>query len=96
MSFSWIGLKETNKAKQDSWKQFKTEEKRNRTFVYGQKQGSRSPNELAKAGFEHMPGENDPDRLYCALCGVEGHEWEEDDNPPERHKLSCKFYRKGT
>ncbi|KAK3092050.1 hypothetical protein FSP39_024719, partial [Pinctada imbricata] len=50
--------------------------------------------QLAKAGFYHIPTENEPDAVRCFYCFKELDGWEPDDEPMKEHKQHsphCKF-----
>ncbi|XP_060107900.1 baculoviral IAP repeat-containing protein 5 [Heteronotia binoei] len=53
-----------------------------------------TPEQMAKAGFIHCPGDNAPDVAQCFFCFKELEGWEPDDDPMEEHRKhspSCAF-----
>ncbi|XP_068608720.1 baculoviral IAP repeat-containing protein 5b [Brachionichthys hirsutus] len=44
-----------------------------------------TPEKMAKAGFVHCPGENEPDVACCFFCLIELEGWEPDDDPWSEH-----------
>ncbi|KAJ0036804.1 hypothetical protein NQD34_005481 [Periophthalmus magnuspinnatus] len=44
-----------------------------------------TPEKMAKAGFVHCPGENEPDVVCCFFCLIELEGWEPDDDPWSEH-----------
>ncbi|XP_066560583.1 baculoviral IAP repeat-containing protein 5a [Amia ocellicauda] len=53
-----------------------------------------TPENMAKAGFIHIPTENCPDVAQCFFCYKELEGWEPDDDPVKEHKThspSCGF-----
>ncbi|XP_026996187.1 baculoviral IAP repeat-containing protein 5a [Tachysurus fulvidraco] len=53
-----------------------------------------TPENMAKAGFIHVPSENCPDLAQCFFCLKELEGWEPDDDPEKEHKAhssSCNF-----
>ncbi|XP_037546703.1 baculoviral IAP repeat-containing protein 5a [Nematolebias whitei] len=53
-----------------------------------------TPENMAKAGFIHIPSENSPDTAMCFFCLKELEGWEPDDDPLKEHKShssSCHF-----
>ncbi|XP_015272486.1 PREDICTED: baculoviral IAP repeat-containing protein 5 [Gekko japonicus] len=53
-----------------------------------------TPEQMAKAGFIHCPGDNAPDVAQCFFCFKELEGWEPDDDPMEEHRKhspSCVF-----
>ncbi|XP_015253638.1 baculoviral IAP repeat-containing protein 5a [Cyprinodon tularosa] len=53
-----------------------------------------TPENMARAGFIHTPGENSPDTAMCFFCLKELEGWEPEDDPVEEHKShspSCNF-----
>ncbi|XP_048343180.1 baculoviral IAP repeat-containing protein 5 [Sphaerodactylus townsendi] len=53
-----------------------------------------TPEQMAKAGFIHCPGDNAPDVVQCFFCFKELEGWEPDDDPMEEHRKhspSCVF-----
>ncbi|XP_060794997.1 baculoviral IAP repeat-containing protein 5a [Neoarius graeffei] len=53
-----------------------------------------TPENMAKAGFIHVPSENSPDVAQCFFCLKELEGWEPEDDPEKEHKAhspSCSF-----
>ncbi|MCI4384382.1 hypothetical protein PGIGA_G00037960 [Pangasianodon gigas] len=53
-----------------------------------------TPENMAKAGFIHVPSENSPDIAQCFFCLKELEGWEPEDDPQKEHKAhspSCNF-----
>ncbi|TSK14783.1 Baculoviral IAP repeat-containing protein 5.2 [Bagarius yarrelli] len=53
-----------------------------------------TPENMAKAGFIHVPSENSPDIAQCFFCLKELEGWEPEDDPEKEHKAhspSCNF-----
>ncbi|KAI5103368.1 baculoviral IAP repeat-containing protein 5, partial [Silurus meridionalis] len=53
-----------------------------------------TPENMAKAGFIHVPSENCPDIAQCFFCLKELEGWEPEDDPEKEHKAhssSCNF-----
>ncbi|CAL9703015.1 unnamed protein product [Knipowitschia caucasica] len=44
-----------------------------------------TPEKMAKAGFVHCPGVNEPDVVCCFFCLIELEGWEPDDDPWSEH-----------
>ncbi|XP_037101733.1 baculoviral IAP repeat-containing protein 5b [Syngnathus acus] len=44
-----------------------------------------TPEKMAKAGFVHCPGDNEPDVVCCFFCLIELEGWEPDDEPWNEH-----------
>ncbi|XP_051914422.1 baculoviral IAP repeat-containing protein 5b [Hippocampus zosterae] len=44
-----------------------------------------TPEKMAKAGFVHCPGDNEPDVVCCFFCLIELEGWEPDDDPWFEH-----------
>ncbi|XP_058696045.1 baculoviral IAP repeat-containing protein 5.1-like isoform X1 [Poecile atricapillus] len=52
-----------------------------------------TPENMAKAGFIHCPGESEPDVAKCFFCLLELADWEPNDDPWEEHtkRHTCDF-----
>ncbi|KAL3877777.1 hypothetical protein ACJMK2_035430 [Sinanodonta woodiana] len=55
-----------------------------------------NPERMAKAGFFHIPTEQEPDGVCCFLCFKELDGWEPDDDPwteHNKHSPKCPFLK---